>query len=121
MGLRDFTIYDGIKHNAKYFPKRPAWLEISNGRMLNFEEFRNVVDHLAAGLQQSGIKRGDRIGVLGRNSLEYFLLYAASSALGAIVLPINWRLSASEVLYILTDGSPRFLFLMKSFKSWSMV
>jgi long-chain acyl-CoA synthetase len=68
------------------------------------------VDRLAAGLQQAGILKGDRIGVLGKNSLEYFLLYGAAAAVGAIILPINWRLSAEEVIFNLNDGTPKLLF-----------
>jgi len=40
-----------------------------------------MVDRLACGLQRSNIKKGDRIGVLGKNSLEYFLLYGAAAAI----------------------------------------
>ncbi|MCK4791530.1 MAG: AMP-binding protein [Desulfobacteraceae bacterium] len=44
---------------------------------------------------------------LGKNSLEYFLLYGAAAALGAIVLPINWRLSADEIGYNLNAGESK--------------
>jgi acyl-CoA synthetase (AMP-forming)/AMP-acid ligase II len=67
-------------------------------------------------LQRSGIKKGDRIGVLGKNSLEYFLLYGAAAALGAIILPINWRLSADEINFNLNDGSPAVLFVDAEFQ-----
>jgi len=68
------------------------------------------VDRLAHGLQNAGVKKGDRIGVLGNNSLEYFLLYGASAALGVIMLPVNWRLSADEVAFNLNDCQPEILF-----------
>jgi long-chain acyl-CoA synthetase len=72
---------------------------------------------VAAGLQATGIEAGDRIGVLGKNSLEYFLLYGAAAALGAILVPINWRLSAEEVAFNLGDVTPRVLFADAEFQS----
>jgi len=110
MGLYDFTIYDVINRNARTFKQRAAWLEVSDGREVTFGQFNDTVDHLAKGLQDAGLKKGDRIGVLGKNSLEYFLLYGAASALGLIVLPINWRLSGDEVESNLSDGAPRLVF-----------
>ncbi len=110
MGLYDFTIYDVINRNARCFTDRPAWLEVSDGREITFGQIKDMVDHLAKGLQDVGVKKGDRIGILGKNSLEYFLLYGAVSALGLIALPINWRLSGDEVANNLADGAPRLVF-----------
>ena len=85
-------------------------------RSLTFLQYKEKVYHLACGLQKSGIKKGDRIGVLGKNSLEYFLLYGAAAALGAILLPINWRLSAEEVGFNLNDCEPKLVFADKEFQ-----
>ena len=111
MGLHDYTFYDLINRNAVCFNSRPAWWEVDDQRVLTFAEYKGQVDQLACGLQKAGIKKGDRIGVFGKNSLEYFLLYGAAAALGAIVLPINWRLSAEEAVFNLNDGEPVFLFV----------
>ncbi|MBW2331919.1 MAG: AMP-binding protein, partial [Deltaproteobacteria bacterium] len=116
MGLYDFTIYDVITRNARCFTERPAWLEVSDGREITFGQFKDMVDHLAKGLQDVGLKKGDRIGILGKNSLEYFLLYGAASALGLIVIAINWRLSADEAANNLADGTPRLVFADPEFQ-----
>jgi acyl-CoA synthetase (AMP-forming)/AMP-acid ligase II len=110
MGLYDFGFYDLIKRNAVCFRNRPAWFEVDDQRTLTFAEYKNKVDQLACGLQAAGIKKGDRIGAFGKNSLEFFCLYGAAGALGAIVLPINWRLSVEEVLFNLNDCEPVMLF-----------
>ncbi len=110
MGLYDFTIYDVMNRNARCFNQKHAWLEVSDGREITFGQLKDMVDHLAKGLQDAGLNRGDRIGVMGKNSLEYFLLFGAASALGLIVLPINWRLSAEEAGSNLADGGPRLVF-----------
>jgi long-chain acyl-CoA synthetase len=111
MGLHDYTFYDLISRNAVSFGNLAAWFEVDDQRTLTFAEYKQKVDRLACGLQKAGIKKADRIGVLGKNSLEYFLLYGAAAALGAIALPINWRLSTEEAVYNLTDCDPVFLFV----------
>jgi acyl-CoA synthetase (AMP-forming)/AMP-acid ligase II len=110
MGLYDFTFYDTINRNVMCFRDRPAWLEVSDGRKVTFDQFKDIVDRLAKGLQEMRLKKGDRIGILGKNSLEYFLLFGAAAALGAIVLPINCRLSADEVSFNLNDCTPKLVF-----------
>ena len=111
MGLHDYTFYDLICRNAVSFSKLSAWCEVDDQRILTFAEYKQKVDQLACGLQAAGLKKGDRIGVYGKNSLEYFLLYGAAAALGGIVLPINWRLSAEEAVFNLNDGTPGYLFV----------
>ncbi len=116
MGLHDFTCYDMICRNAAAYGDAPAWFETDTGREVSFAAFRRQVDQLALGIQEIGITKGDRIGVLGKNSLEYFLIYGAAAALGAIVLPINWRLSEDEVVFNLNDCEPRILFVDEEFQ-----
>jgi len=110
MGLHDFTFYDLVNRNAAIYGNRRAWMDDGDNRVFSFSEIKKEVDLLACGLQKEGILKGDRIGILGKNSLSYFLLYGAAAALGAIVLPINWRLSADEVAYNLNDCSPKMVF-----------
>ena len=111
MGLYDFTFYDLIHRNASCFADKAAWIEADDQQAATFSEYKKMVDRLAQGLKMAGINKGDRIGVLGKNSLEYFLLYGAAAAVGAIILPINWRLSADEVCFNLNDCEPKSLFV----------
>ncbi|TES89368.1 MAG: long-chain fatty acid--CoA ligase, partial [Desulfobacteraceae bacterium] len=116
MGLYDFTIYNLINRNAVCFNDKEAWFEADDNRSVTFAQYKELVDRLACGLQRSNIKKGDRIGVLGKNSLEYFLIYGAAAALGAIILPINWRLSADEINFNLNDCAPAALFVDAEFQ-----
>jgi long-chain acyl-CoA synthetase len=116
MTVYDYTFYDLINRNAFCFNRRQVWFEVDDQRTLTFAEYKEQVDRLAGGLQKIGIKKGDRIGVLGKNSLEYFLLYGASAALGAIVVSINWRLSVEEALFNLNDCQPKILFADADFQ-----
>ena len=116
MGLHDFTVYDVIDRNAASFGDLPAWHEVDDGRTLSFVELKRETDRLAAGLRGLGLNKGDRIGILGKNSLEYFLLYGAAAGLGLVVLPVNWRLSAEEARFILEDGAPGAVFVDREFQ-----
>jgi long-chain acyl-CoA synthetase len=116
MGLYDFTFYDLINKNAVCFKDKPAWFEVDTQKTLTFFEYKKRVDRLASGLQKAGIQKGDRIGVLGKNSLEYFLLYGSVAAVGAIVLPVNWRLSADEICFNLNDGEPKMVFVDREYQ-----
>ena len=116
MGLYDFSFYDLINRNAVAFGGRICWLEVDDGRQLTFAEYKNQVDLLSVGLSRAGIQKGDRIGVVGKNSLEFFLVYGAAAVLGAIVLPVNWRLSADELCYNLNDCQPKILFADAEFQ-----
>ena len=111
MGLYDFTFYDLIDRNAVCFGDSAAWFEVDDHRTMTFVQYKEMVDRMACGLQRSNIKKGDRIGVLGKNSREYFILYGAAAALGAIVLPVNWRLSPDEIHFNLNDCEPEVLFV----------
>jgi acyl-CoA synthetase (AMP-forming)/AMP-acid ligase II len=116
MGLYDFTFYDLINRNGLAFGSRICWREVDDGRQVTFAEYKQQVDLLAGGLAEAGIAKGDRIGVLGKNSLEFFLLYGAAACLGSIVLPVNWRLSADEVCYNLNDCQAKIVFADAEFQ-----
>lgn len=107
MGLYDFTIYHLIKRNAKFYSGRTA-LICGDVKITN-QQFLYIVDRLAAGLQQAGIEKGDRLGVLAQNCPEFVYLYGAAAQIGAIMLPVNWRLQPEEVAYIVSDSTPKLL------------
>lgn len=115
MGLYDFTIYDIIRRNARIFSHREAW--VFENRRVTFKEFINNVEKLAYGLQKIGLKKGDRVGILSQNCYEFVLLYGAAARLGAVMLPINWRLTPVEVEYILSDGRPRIFLAGPDYKA----
>ena len=54
-------------------------------------------------------KPGDRVAVLSQNNLEFVDLYGAVARLGAILVPINWRLSAEEIAYVIGDAAPKII------------
>ncbi len=116
MGLYELSFYDVMSRNAVTFADHLCWHEVDNERRFTFAQYKAEADVLAAGLSRAGIRKGDRIGVLGKNSLEFFLVYGAAACLGAIVLPINWRLSPDEICFNLNDCEPLLLFVDAEFQ-----
>jgi acyl-CoA synthetase (AMP-forming)/AMP-acid ligase II len=105
MGLRDYTLADVLMRNARIFRDRTALLR--DGRRVTHGEYLERVQRLAAGLAVAGIVPGDRIAALSQNNPEFFELYGAAAWLGAILVPINWRLSADEIAYVVRDAAPK--------------
>src|SRR3954462_3137953 len=70
----------------------------------SFNELEERVSRLAGALPARGVRPGDRVATLMTNRLEVVETYLASSRLGAICVPINFRLVADEVAYIAQDS-----------------
>lgn len=116
MGLYDLSFYEVICRNSQTFSENICWHEVDDNRRVTFQDYKNQVDSLAGGLAKAGITKGDRIGIIGKNSFEFFLIYGAAAFLGAVVLPINWRLSGDEMIFNLNDCSPRLVFSDEEFQ-----
>lgn len=56
-----------------------------------------------------GIQKGDRVSILAHNSLAYVDLFYGLPKIGAILAPLNWRLAAKELTYIINDCQPKVL------------
>jgi acyl-CoA synthetase (AMP-forming)/AMP-acid ligase II len=107
MGLYDMTFQDVIRKNALF---RPDEVALRCGDVqLTFGQYALEAARLASNLSALGVEKGDRIAVVAGNCHEYVNLYGAATQLGAIVLPINWRLKTEEMQIILEDATPKAL------------
>jgi len=105
MGLREFTLFDALQRNARLYPHRLAFA--LGKERITHAAYLARAERLAAGLARAGIRAGDRIVMLSQNNLEFVDLYGAVARLGAILVPINWRLSAEEIAYVIADAAPK--------------
>jgi acyl-CoA synthetase (AMP-forming)/AMP-acid ligase II len=91
------------------FPNKPAL--VLNARSLTYAEFDQQTNDVARALLRDGLNPGDRIALLGRDSLEGLsVLFGVARAKGVCV-PINWRLAAEEITYIIKHSGPKALFV----------
>ncbi|MBV6754892.1 long-chain-fatty-acid--CoA ligase [Rhodococcus opacus] len=79
------------------------------GRSLSFRELDARVTKLAVALFELGVRKGDRVAVLAANRPETVEVWFAAQRLGAIAVPLNTRLVAAEVAYILADSGAKIL------------
>ncbi|MEV6626316.1 AMP-binding protein [Amycolatopsis sp. NPDC051106] len=73
------------------------------GRNVTYDELDERSGRLAAGLHAAGFRKGDRVGVLLHNRVEWVELFFAVAKLGGVVVPLNYLLKPAEVRYILDD------------------
>jgi len=93
---------------ALYSPDKIAFKEYESGRTLTFNQLNRLGNRLAHILHQDfGIDRGDRIALLLENCLELQILFVAAQKLGFILTPLNYRLAAPEIDYLLGDAEPK--------------
>jgi acyl-CoA synthetase (AMP-forming)/AMP-acid ligase II len=78
-------------------------------RRQTYQETTTRVQRLAAALADLGIAKGDRVAVLDTNSSRYLETYFATSMLGAVFVPLNYRVQADELEYMVTTAGARLL------------
>lgn len=74
------------------------------GRKITYRELGQLVGKLAGGFMRSGIKQGDRVGLILANCPQYVISYYAILTIGAIVVPVNPLSTETELLHIFRDG-----------------
>src|SRR2546421_6050572 len=104
---------DLIAAQAARQPHRPALIE--DERSLTWEQFFRMRNRLAHALAALGIGAGQHAIVYAHNALENLVVGAALRALGAIGVPMNHRLTAEEVAYILDNADATAVFVGDAF------
>ncbi len=100
---------DLLARRALLTPRREALLEQATGRRYTYAELNERADRLAGFMQRLGVRPGDRVSILAHNSVAYVDLLYGLGRIGAILAPLNWRLVARELTYIINDCQPRVL------------
>ena len=102
--------YDWLAHQARMRPGSECWVDLHSERHFTFAEAEDRCARLASYLARTcDVVKGDRIAVLTMNSTDMMEIHSACAKLGAIFVPLNWRLAAPEIDYILSDADPKVL------------
>lgn len=99
---RGMSAGDQLARHARKIPDVPALL--FDGRSRSYRALDERVSRLANALRARGVGPGDRVAVLGLNSMEVVEAFLAPTRLAAIGVPINFRLTAGEIAYLLADS-----------------
>ncbi len=81
------------------------------GRNTSFADFDLKTNKVANALIADGVKFGERVAYIGKNSDLYFELLVGAAKMGGVTLPIGWRLAPAEMAYIVQDGGGSLLFV----------
>ena len=92
----------GMLRRADLNPNRTAL--IFEGQEILFGEFADRVRRQATVLQAGGVCMGDRVGFVGFNQPTFLETLFAANVLGAIFVPLNFRLTAEELTFIISDA-----------------
>jgi acyl-CoA synthetase (AMP-forming)/AMP-acid ligase II len=102
MRVTDFFDYFRLSQHAALCLKQGE-------RSLSYQQFNTEIEALRQGLHAAGIGAGDRVAILATNTIEQLTLFYACARLGAVYLPLNFRLAPQELAFILRDSMARVL------------
>lgn len=94
-------------------PQAPAL--VGQGRVTTYLELEQASGATAQVLRAAGVAPGDRVAYLGKESKNYYVLLFGCAKAGAVLVPVNWRLTAVEVGHILRDSGTVLLFVEEAF------
>lgn len=115
LSVTDILTFDGfLRHWAKERPERLALRE--DGRVYNYAELEEQTAKIASMLLAEGLRKGDRIAWIGKNSDLYFSLFYGAARAGIVMVPIGWRLAPAEWAFIANDTGARVLFTGRGFE-----
>lgn len=101
---------DLMTKRAHLTPDREALLFADSGQRLTYAQLNERANRAANFLQcKLGVRPGDRVSILAHNDLPFIDLFYGVAKIGAILAPLNWRLVASELSYIVNDCRPKTL------------
>lgn len=107
---------DWLKKWNQYSPHNIAVKDGETGVEYSYAEFYSLANRGAAVLaEEFSIQAGDRVAVLATNELEYVFLFFALQRLGAILVPVNFRLTQREVDHIILDCKPKLIVYQEAF------
>lgn len=107
--MENFEI-DWLKKWSQYAPEANAIKDSETGVGYSYSCLYYLSNRLAAHLRDRfAVQPGQRVAVLATNEIEFLPLFFATQRLGAILVPINFRLTGREVAHVLEDSSPELL------------
>jgi acyl-CoA synthetase (AMP-forming)/AMP-acid ligase II len=104
-----------LRQRAGLSPSLEAYVEPSTDTRLTYRELNDLSNRYADVLTGLDVKAGDRIALLMHNCVEFVGLFYAAAKLGVVVVPLNTRLAAIELAFILSDSGTKALFFGTGF------
>ncbi len=118
MGIHNQSIYmkDILEESYRLYYSKLAIIDYNNNNKYQYSDLERRASRIAKFLEENGVKSRDRIAYLLTNRVECIDLFMASSKLGTILVPLNWRLTRYELGYVLKNIKPRVLVYESTFR-----
>lgn len=107
------TPLDWKRRAVKYYPKKTA--VIDGEKEFTYQAFGQRVDQLSTALHQAGIVKGDHVAVMMPNTHYMLECFYGICQLGAVMVPLNYRLSAEDLEYIIRHSDSKMLIVDEEF------
>jgi len=104
-----------LRQRATVSTSAEAFVEPSTNTRATWADMNALANKCAAVMSSLGVKQGDRVALLMHNSIEFAALFYGAAKLGLVVVPLNTRLTASELSFILSDSGTHALFFDSEF------
>jgi fatty-acyl-CoA synthase len=101
-----FAAHDWVDYHARHRPDALALASVEDKTGLTWSELDSRVGRLARVLSAHGVKKGDRVALIAENDPRVFETQFAAMRLGALFMPLNWRLVVAELSDIALDAEP---------------
>ncbi|XP_025203104.1 acyl-CoA synthetase family member 2, mitochondrial-like [Melanaphis sacchari] len=111
--LKCMTVGNLIDEAAEKYPNREAIVSVHQNRKITFSDLKHEVDELAAGLLEIGMKPGDRLCLMGSNSVEWEITLLASIKAGIIAVNINPLYMKNELHHCLSKVDAKMLIALE--------
>src|SRR4030088_772514 len=108
------NLSDLIDRNAAFAPDKPA-IHFAATTLTYAALAARIAAAARALKSQLGVGRGDRVAILSLNHPDYLVLLYACARLGALLVPLTWRLAVPEQVFILSDASVKVLVIESGF------
>lgn len=115
VGTNDRTVVDALYRHVAIKPDATAYR--TGDKVLTFADVERATNQIANALVAMHVMRGDRVACLTRHHAECLLLTLAACKVGAVCMPVNWRLAPSEIAYIIEHGQAKFVMADAAFVS----
>lgn len=116
--IKSMNIAWWVQRWSELHPRKPAI--IFEGEQISYLELHRRADRTSCWLQSLGIEKGDRVAVMIENCPQFIEIYLACSRLGAIFVPVNFRLAAPELDYTLRNSRPRLFVFSKDYANMAL-
>ena len=110
-----FNIGNSLTTRAYLNPTREALYDVAANQRFTFAQLDARANQCCAVLQSLGLRRGDRAALMLHNGHEFIESFFGPAKAGIVLMPLNWRLTADELSFILKDGGARVIILKPSF------